>query len=118
MRENLSADFDKDKMETFLTCRAVSSYLRPRITNEAQAIFFEETSLVAILRTLLSGAGFTELQLFLRDLPNFLHLHYPVVEELRNISLQVISQMMDIMRINRMWKNYAELDYLRQLLKE
>ena len=114
---NTPENFYSDKMETFLTCRAVSSYLKSRITNEAQAIFFEETSLVAILRTLSAGAGFTELQLFLRDLPNFLHLHYPVVEELREAALQMISQMMDVMRINSMWKNYSELDYLRQLLK-
>ena len=115
---NTPENFYSDKMETFLTCRAVSSYLKSRITNEAQANFFEETSLVAILRTLESGVNFTDLQIFLRDLPNFLHLHYPVVEELRNISLQIISQMMDIMRVNSMWKNYSELDYIRQLLKE
>ena len=114
---NTPENFYSDKMETFLTCRAVSSYLKSRITNEAQAIFFEETSLVAILRTLSAGASFTELQLFLRDLPNFLHLHYPVVEELREAALQMISQMMDVMRVNSMWKNYSEMDYLRQLLK-
>ena len=115
---NTTEEFYAGKMETFLTCRAVSSYLRPRVVNEAQAIFFEETSLVAILRTLSSGASFADLEMFLRDLPNFLHLHYPIVGELRRVALQMISQMMDVMRTNRMWKNYAELDYLRQFLGE
>ena len=115
---NTPPEFYAEKMETFLTCRAVAAYLKPRITNTVQANFFEETSIVAILRTLSSGASFGELQIFLRELPNLLRLPYPVVKELREATLQMIAYMIEIMHFNNMWKDYVELDYLRDLLRE
>ena len=96
-------------LETALTCRALSNYLGLKI--------HEEASLAAILKSLkdmnLAGA-----QLFIRELPKLLRLPYPVVEELRGVALQIIPKLMDFMRLNCLWKDYVELDYISDLLKE
>lgn len=111
-------EFYAGKLETFLTCYAVSTYLKPKIMNDAQTIFFEKASIVAILKALSSGASFGDLWIFLRELSNLLRLPYPIVKELRTAALQIIRQIMDFMRINDMWKDYVELDYIHDLLME
>ncbi|MBQ6132349.1 MAG: hypothetical protein IJL12_08440 [Selenomonadaceae bacterium] len=108
--------FYAGKMETFLTCRAVAAYLKTKLTDDTPAKFFEEASLKAILRAF-NGMTFTDARLLLRELPNFLGLPYPVVKDLRNACLQLIPQMMNVMHLNGMWKDYVEFDYLQNLLK-
>ena len=110
-------EFYAGKMETFLTCRAVSAYLKSRITNTAQANFFEEASLIAIMKSI-GQMSFADARFLLSELPNLLRLPYPVVKELRNAVVQVIPNMMNVIHLNKMWKDYVELDYLRELLKE
>ena len=109
-------DFYAGKMETFLTCRAVASYLKTKLADNEPAKFFEEASLVAILRSL-SGMTFADARLLIRELPNLLSLSYPAVKDLRVAALNIISQLMNTMRLNGMWKDYAELDYIQDLLK-
>ncbi len=125
LAENLSptlfpttpTDFYAGKMETFLTCRAVAAYLKTKIADESPAKFFEEASLKAILKTIASGANLADIRLLLGELPNLLSLSYPAVEEIRVACLQIIPQIMDIMRLNARWKDFVELDYLRRLLQ-
>lgn len=110
--------FYAGKMETFLTCRAVAAYLQTKLPDDVPLKFFEETALKAILRTLASGGmTFADARLLIRELPNLLSLPYPVVKDLRNAALQIIPQLMNIMRLNGMWEDYAELDYTQDLLK-
>lgn len=110
--------FYAGKMETFLTCRAVAAYLKTRLTDDAPAKFFEEASLVAILRTIASGGmSLADARLLIRELPDLLPLPYPVVNDLRGACLQIIPQMMNVMRVNWMWKDFTDLDYLQRLLK-
>ena len=104
------------KMETFLTCRTVAAYLKTKLTDDTPAKFFEEASLKAILRAF-NGMTFADARLLLRELPNLLGLPYPVVKELHNACLQLIPQMMNVMHLNGMWKDYVEFDYLQNLLK-
>lgn len=109
-------NFYAGKMETFLTCRAVAEYLKPKLADDALAKFFEEASLKAILKSF-NGLNFVDARLFLRELPKLLSLPYPVVKEIRTFSLQLIPQMMNIFRVNSMWKDFVELDYLQDILK-
>ena len=102
------ADGEVFDLETALTCRAASNYLREEI--------YEEASLAAVLRSL-DGLKFSDVQLLLDELPNLLALPYPAVEELRGASIQIISRTMDFMRENEIWKDFADLDGLRRLLK-
>lgn len=113
---NTPPNFYAGKMETFLTCRAVAAYLKTKIADDAPAKFFEEASLKAILKSV-NGMTFADARLLIRELPNLLTLPYPVVKDLRNFSLQLIPQMMNTMRMNGIWKDYVELDFIRDLIK-
>lgn len=61
--------------------------------------------------------SFADARLLLRELPNLLSLPYPVVKDLRGACLNIIPQLMNTMRVNIMWRDYVELDYLQSLLK-
>ena len=108
--------FYAGKMETFLTCRAVSSYLKKKLTDDAPAKFFEEASLKAILKSL-NGMSLTDARLLLSELPAILNLPYPVVNDVRIACLNIIPQMMNVMHLNERLKDYSELEYLRRLLQ-
>ena len=120
LTETLSAyaSGTKFSLETALTCRALSTYLREKFSNDADRWrVCEEASLAAILKSL-DGINFTDSQIFIRELPNLLRLPYPVVKELRGTGLQIISQIKNSFRINNWWKDFVELDYISDLLKE
>ena len=102
------ADDKLDDLETALTCRAASAYLRGAI--------YEEASLAAILKSL-NGLTLSETRLLLSELPNLLGLPYPATAELRAASIQIISQLMDFMREKEQWREFVALDNLRGLLK-
>ena len=109
-------EFYAGKMETFLTCRAVAGYLQTRLTDNAPAKFFEEAALKAMLRSF-AGMSFADVRLFLRELPILLNLPYPVVKDLRGAAVQILPQLKDTMRVNSLWREFVELDYLLELLK-
>ncbi len=96
-------------LETALTCRAASNFLGLKV--------HEEASLAAVLKSL-DNISFVDARLFIRELPKLLRLPYPVVNDLRGGALQVIQQLMDFMRLNCLWEDYVELDYIRDFLKE
>ena len=75
LKRNLSTDSYTDKMETFLTCRALSNYLGEK--------FFEEMALKAIVKAYETSLSTADKGLFDRELPELLKLPYPVVEDLR-----------------------------------
>ena len=108
--------FYAGKMETFLTCRAVAAYLKTRLTDDAPAKFFEQASLIGILRSL-AGMSFADARLWVRELPTLLSLPYPEVKDLRNAAAQIVPQMMNAMRTNSLWREFVELDYVQDLLK-
>ena len=105
-----------DKLETALTCRATSSYLRGKLPDNERMKIFEEASLAAVLKSL-DGLTIADARLLISELPNLLSLPYQTVEELRGASMQVISRLMDFMRANEFWKDFADFDYLQRLLK-
>ena len=104
--KNLSAE--KFSMETALTCRVAANYLQEK--------FMEEASLGAILESF-DGMNLADVRLLISELPNLLALPYPAVKDLREISIQIISQTMNFMRENEFWKDFSDLEYLRRLLK-
>lgn len=105
------SDYADDKisdLETALTCRAASAYLREKI--------YEEASLAAILKSL-DGLKFADTRLLLSEFPNLLSLPYPAVRELRAASIQIVSQFMNFMREHEQWKEFVELNNLRGFLQ-
>ena len=114
--ETTPREFFIGKMETALTCRAVSTYLRGRFPNNERLRIYEEASLAAILKSL-DGIKLSDTRLLLSELPELLSLPYPVVKDLREVTIEIISQTMDFMRKNEFWKDFSDLDHLRRLLK-
>lgn len=109
-------NFYAGKMETFLTCRAVSTYLRKKFPDEERLKVLENAALMAILKSA-SKMDLADARLFLRELPKLLRLPYSVVKDLRAVALQIIPQIMTVMHLNNLWKDYSELDYIQDLLK-
>ena len=105
-----------EKFETALTCRAVSSYLCGRLPDNERMKIFEEASLAAVLKSL-DELKISDARLLISELPNLLTLPYPDVDELRLATIQIIEWIMDFMRTNEFWRDFAELDHLRRLLK-
>ncbi|MBE8951785.1 MAG: glycosyltransferase family 92 protein [Quinella sp. 1Q7] len=101
-------DFPADKLETALTCCAAAERLQEKI--------FAEASLAAVLKSL-DGLNFSDAQLFLSELPNLLRLPYSAADDLRGAAIEIISRLIDFMRANECWKDFAKLEHLRRLLK-
>ena len=114
--ETTPREFFIGKMETALTCRAVSTYLRERFPHNQRLRIYEEASLAAILKSL-DGIKLSDTRLLISEFPNLLSLPYPVVKDLRDVTIQIISHTMDFMRQNEFWKDFSDLEHLRRLLK-
>ena len=128
---NAPRDFYKGKMETFLTCRAVATYLKEKLADNTQAKFFEETALKATLTSLMVGGSKADAQLLLRDLPNILKLSYPVVNDLRrgclgttiykqfqDDTLKLLSKLMEDLHLQEgTLEDFYMLDFLKDFLR-
>lgn len=111
-------EFFVGKTETALTCRALSAYLREKFPDNADYWnLCEETSLAATLKSL-DTPTIIDVRIFIRELPKILRLNYPVVDELRAAALNMAEKLKTVMRLHNAWKNFVELDYLQDLLKE
>ena len=95
-------------LETALTCRTVSNYLGEK--------FLEEASLGAVYESL-DGMKLPDVRLLLSELPNLLSLPYPAVKDLREASIQIISQTQNFIRKKEFWKDYSDLEHLQRLLR-
>ena len=113
---NTPPNFYAGKMENFLTCRAVADYLKTKLPDDALAKFFEEAALKAILKSF-TGMSFADARLFLRELPNLLNLPYSAVKDIREAARNIIPQLMNVMHLNGMWRDFVELDYINDLVK-
>ena len=102
------SDFYTNKLETFLTCRAVSSYLKTKLTDEAPARFFEELSLKAVLRSM-DKMSVADAQLLMRELPNILSLPYPVIKEISIGLLQHIPRIIKDLNTDITWDFFINL---------
>ena len=102
-------------LETALTCLALSSYLRENVLPEMS--FCEELSLKKVAE-LSARMNFAEASLLLRELPKILRLPYSDVKKIRNACLEIIPQMLPMIREkDGVSRDYIELDYLRDFLR-
>lgn len=103
-------------LETALTCLALSSYLRENVLPEMS--FCEELSLKKVAE-LSASMNFVEASLLIRELPKILRLSYPDVKKIRGRCLEIIPQMLPVLREKvGVSRDYIELDYLSEFLKE
>ena len=117
--DNAPQDFFNGKLEIYLTCFAVSSYLKENFLDEYFGGLFEEFSLNAALKSLQVGVVTPEFQLLIKTLPKILATPYPVVNEIRHVCKIILPQFMNLFRgyDEGAWKEFVHLDYLLQLLE-
>ena len=123
--KNLSPTFIKDtpkefyqgKMETFLTCLALSGYLKNFLHDEQTEKFFEEASLNAIHRTMITNLSMVDVELLLDELPNILKFKYPAVKNIIDACLVILPQIKNFFKINWLWRDFVEHDNLFRLLE-
>ena len=105
------------QMETFLTCRALASYLRKEVLGDTAGKIFEEAALRAILRTLQTNFSITDIKFLFSELPYILRLNYPVVEETRKTCINLVPQLMNLFHLNNLWRDFNETYYFGEMLK-
>lgn len=107
------------KAETALICRALSAYLSEKFPANANYWKIFERKAIRVIIKSLPKINVTEAKIFLRDLPNLLKVPYPAeAKAIREAAIYVLSGMRDVARLKYVWIDYAEFDYLRDLLKE
>ena len=105
------AEFFVEKMETFLTCRAVAEKLGDSMA--------EEYSLMQICQVLsvANTVNYAELQLLISVLPDILPRPFKIVKSIiRILSLKFLPVMIDVNKQAATWSKVRELRYLQRLL--
>ena len=112
-------DFFKGRTETFLTCFAVSSFLKDNFLDEDLGSLLEEFSLNALCKTLAAGVNLYDVRLFVRELPNILALPYPAVKDLRAACFELIPQLTATYRNYNPadWVEFVHMDYILNMLR-
>ncbi len=108
-------DFFSDKLETFLTCRALAEKLGTKIGDRTA----EEYALVWIYQTLVKDGVLTyaDLQLLIEALPDILSRPFPLCKKIAQIfSIRILSAMRDAAKIYQTWKVFKNLRLLQRLL--
>ena len=105
------------KMETFLTCLASATWLKKNVIGEEYGEILEKAALNAIRMTLNTSISIGDCKILFNALPDILKFDYPVVDEIRKACLQIIPQFMYFCRVQNLWKDFVEMDYLLKMLK-
>ena len=102
-------------LTTALTCLALSSHLRENLLDDMK--FCEELSLKKIVE-LSAQMSYVEAHLMIRELPKILRLPYAEVKKIRAACLDVIPQMLTVLRETvGVSRDYIELKFLQDLLR-
>ena len=124
-------EFFKDKLETFLTCLNVSTYLKQNLLGETVGKLFEDATLNAICQTLCTEIKPVDANLLIRQLPTILAMPYKTVEVLISICAGMIDKMKAALQSSsneekisaiddgemELWKKFTELDVVEKTLK-
>ena len=109
---NLPPNFGKDKIETFLTCRALATYLKETVLGKERGEILEKATLKAILLAIMHTRSFSDSELLLSELTNILPLNYPEVENIRQSCIQIATQMKE--RIRNVITDPTKFEYYRE----
>ena len=124
-------EFFQDKMETFLTCFSVATYLKKNLLGETVGKLFEDATLNAVCQTLCTEIKPADANLLIRELPKILAMPYKTVEVLISICAGMLEKMKAALQNSAdenklaaidddemaLWKKFTELDHLEKILK-
>ena len=122
--DSVPQDFFKDKWETYLTCFAVSSYLKENFLDEYFGELFEEFSLNSLIRSLQVGVSINDVFLMLDAMPKILRLNCPAVKVVCALEIEAINSLtknlMSTIKKDqdlRFWRLICRLQRSSELLK-
>ncbi len=117
-------EFFEGKMETFLTCRALATFLKETVLGNERGELVEKAALQAIYQTSLSKLTSDDVGLFISELPNILQLNYPEVKEILHISQNIVEKMKDEINLQMdsfgksgLWRDFNDADNLLRMLQ-
>ena len=119
---NAPAEFFTDKLETFLTCRAVAEKFDIKIGERSA----EEYALAWIYLTLINAKPIprAEAELFLRALPEILSRPFPICRKIRDFALNIIiPSLCEVLKSGNVessaddWMARADWLYIQKLLR-
>ena len=104
-------------LETYLTCLAVSSYLRKSYVDDTAGALFEEASLNAICKTFTSLLSPLDLRLIIAELPKILAIPSYTTKTFVTVCLEIFPRFLEGFRVKGDIKSYEELSYLLKMLR-
>ena len=123
LKGNVPEEFFDGKLETFLTCLALSTYLKENVLGKERGEILEELSLKAIYFSMSMNIFSADAELLLNELPNILSLKYPEVKEILKDCPKIIEQLKNgyksliTNRTYEFWRNFNDYDNLQRLLE-
>ena len=111
------ATFFDDKLVTFMTCQAVSAYLKRGYLDETTGKLFEEASLNAVCKIFMTNFSVDDMRLLAAELPNLLTLPYATTETLLSLCIGAIPRFKDEFRLKSDWRNFEEFTSLHRMLQ-
>jgi len=117
LNKNLSSKTFEGKVETFLTCLNLATFLKSlKLIDDAQSRTFEQAALQSLAESLKADVNFPAAHLLISELPKILSLSYSEVDEIRSQCLNKIENMMMTYRLNNLWQQFHELEFIGNLL--
>lgn len=110
-------DFFTGKVENFLTCLNLISYLKESIMDDKSADTLEELSLISLYKAISIKMPPAEFELLFREMPKILLMPYPVVEKICVALIETIQQILKALETTSSWQKIWELKHELEILK-
>lgn len=118
--EEADDDFYRDKLDRFMTCRAVTVRLHreTKLLSDQEATLLEETALNCVFKSLTSCPNqFWKRDLLLDELPKILRRPYQIVNGIRNVfKRSILPEILIELRTQRRWNDYMHFDFINRML--
>ena len=117
---SVSPEFFIGKAETFLTCRALAAHLRDeKIIDEETGNFLEETALKAVHKAMVTKVLISDFKLLLDELPLIISRPYPIIDEICESLINMISQFVNTLRgyDKESWKEFVTLKHSESMIR-
>ncbi len=113
----MSREFFNNKVENFLTCLHLTSYLKGKMFDDNGAKIFEEMSLRALYKSLFADIQVADVELLMKEMPYILTKPYPVVKEISATLIKFLPQILLLFRMQNAWQQFTELEHELEMLK-
>ena len=110
-------EFFNNKVENFLTCLHLTSYLKGKIFDDNGAKIFEEMSLMVLYKSLFAEVQIADVELLLKEMPYILTKPYPVVKDIYKTLIRFLPQILLVFRMQNAWQQFTDLEHEIEMLK-